>query len=217
SPAVFRVTSILLYALATLACWRLATRLLPASAAFAVAALFAVHPVHVESVAVAVNQAELMVALLLMMMTTSWIDHRRAGLPVVSGWGAGMLGLWFVAILFKEHAAVLPALLVLAEFTVLADGSTRPLGRVEWRRLGLAVALLVAIIIGIRDLVLHGDTKGSFTAEALVDQGVGGRLLTMLGVVPELFRLLILPPPLRADYSPLVIVPVESSVAQPHA
>jgi hypothetical protein len=210
SPLVFRITSILIYTLVTLACWGLARRLMPAWAAFAVAALFAVHPVHVEAVAVAVNQAELMVALLLMAMTTAWIDHRRAGLPVISGWGARMLLLWFLAILFKEHAAVLPALLILAEFTVLNDGSTRRLERGEWRRLGLSVALLVAIIIGIRDLVLHGNTKGSFTAEALVDQGVGGRLLTMLGVVPEWFRLLIWPEHLRADYSPQVIVPAES-------
>src|SRR5690606_39848627 len=87
SPLVFRITSILIYTLVTLACWGLARRLMPAWAAFAVAALFAVHPVHVEAVAVAVNQAELMVALLLMAMTTAWIDHRRAGLPVISGWG----------------------------------------------------------------------------------------------------------------------------------
>src|SRR5690606_22441532 len=141
SPLVFRITSILIYTLVTLACWGLARRLMPAWAAFAVAALFAVHPVHVEAVAVAVNQAELMVALLLMAMTTAWVDHRGAGLPVIRGWGARMLLLWFLAILFKEHAAVLPALLILAAFTVLNDGSTRRLERGEWRRLGLSVAL----------------------------------------------------------------------------
>ena len=55
-------------------------------------------------------------------------------------------------------------------------------------------------------MVLGGDTKGSFTAEALGGLGVGGRALTMLTVVPEWFRLFLWPAHLRADYSPQEIV-----------
>jgi hypothetical protein len=206
TPLVYRITSILLYMAATLAVWRLARRFLGAGAAWAVAALFAAHPVHVESVAVAVNQAELLVALLLTLITIAWIDRRRAGRPTDGWWGAGVVGAYFVAGLVKEHAFVLPVLLVALELTVLDDG--RPLReRVRANRMVmLGFALVVAVAVGIRDLVLAGNTKGSFTAEALVDSGVGGRALTMLGVVPEWARLLIWPAHLRAEYSPREII-----------
>ncbi len=63
-PVVFRIVSILLYLGAALAVYRLAQRVLAPGAAWLAAALFAIHPVHVEAVAVAVNQAELVVGAL---------------------------------------------------------------------------------------------------------------------------------------------------------
>ncbi len=206
-PLAFRIASILLYAATVFAVWRLARRLLPTAAAFVAAALFAAHPVHVEAVAVAVSQAELAVALLLTLAITAWIDRRREALPVTGRWAAGLGATFFVAMLFKEHAVVLPALIVAAEVTVLARPGIPRLNRTDWRRLLIGCLFLVVLIVFVRDLVLSGDTKGTFTAEALVDQDMGGRLLTMLGVVPEWGRLLAWPAHLRADYSPQVIVP----------
>ena len=55
SPVVYRITSIAMYAAAGLALYYLAGLLLPPLLAWLVAALFMVHPVHVEAVAVAVN------------------------------------------------------------------------------------------------------------------------------------------------------------------
>ena len=205
-PGVFRSVSILLYLGATLALYRLARRLVDSGAAWLAAAFFAVHPIHVEAVAVAVNQAELIVGLLLTLLMTAFIDRRRSGTPLTGGWIIAMAGGFAVTLLFKEHAILLPVLMAAAELTVIPD--PRP-----WRqRLGslrlllLALLLVAVAFVAVRGAALHGDTKGSFTAEALGGLGMGGRALTMLGVVPEWFRLFFWPEHLRADYSPQEIV-----------
>lgn len=209
APVVFRITSILLYLGTTLACWALARRLLPPVAAWCTAALFAVHPVHVEAVAVAVNQAELIVALVLMVAVTKWIDRRRAGLPVDGWWGLGLMLSWFAAILVKEHAVVLPLLIVAAECTVLRRPEIpRPL-RKTWLRFTVATGVVLATVLVLRTNALP-DAKGSFTAEGLQGLGIGGRALTMLGVVPEWLRLLAWPHRLKADYSVQEIVAATS-------
>jgi hypothetical protein len=175
-------------------------------AAWLAAAWFAVHPLHAEAVAVAVNQAELIVAGLLVLLMTAYIDRRRSETPMTGGWIAAMTGGFAAALLFKEHAILLPALMFAAEFTVIRD--PRPwrekLGTL--RLLFLALLLVAVAFVGVRTVVLHGNTKGSFTAEALEGLGIGGRSLTMLGVVPTWFRLFIWPQHLRADYSPQEIV-----------
>ncbi len=206
-PLVFRLVSIALYLVVTLALWRLALRLLPRGPAWVVAALFAVHPVHVEAVAVAVNQGELLVALVLILGMNAWIDRRKAGAPTGGWWGARLAAAYFVGILIKEHAVVFPALLAALEFTVLDD--RRPFGTRlrEHRQFLLGAALAVVLAVAMRDQVLAGNTRGSFTAEALEGLGVGGRALTMLSVVPEWARLLIWPRHLQADYSLQEIVP----------
>ena len=188
-PVVFRIVSILLYVGVTFALYRLAKRLLTPGAAWLAAAFSAVHPVHVEAVALAVNQAELIVGLILVLAMTAYIDRRRSGKPLTGRWIFGMAVVYLGALLFKEHAILLPALMVAAELTVITD--RRPWReRISSLRLLFLALLLVAVaFVGVRTLVLHGNTKGSFTAEALSGLGIGGRTLTMLGVVPEWFRL----------------------------
>lgn len=205
-PVVFRIVSILLYLGVTFAVYRLARRLMPAGAAWLAAAFFAVHPVHVEAVAVAVNQAELVVAGLLVLMLTAYIDRRRSGAPLTGRWIARMSAGFAVALLFKEHAILLPVLMVAAEVVVIADRRPWRERVASLRLLFLALLLIAVAFVGIRSAVLHGNTKGSFTAEALQGLGLGGRSLTMLGVVPTWFRLFFWPEHLRADYSPQEIV-----------
>ena len=205
-PVAFRIVSILLYLGATLAIYRLARRLLPPGAAWLAAALFAVHPVHVEAVAVAVNQAELVVGALLVLLSTAYIDRRRNGAPLTATWIVAMALGYFVALLFKEHAVMLPALLVAAELTVIQDrGPGRQ--RIAALRPFFLVLLMTAVsFIALRNVALAGDIKGSFTAEALTDLSIGGRARTMLGVAPQWARLFVWPAHLQADYSPGEIV-----------
>ena len=199
---VFRVVSYLLYAGASLAMLALARKLLPAGVALGVALLFAAHPVHVEAVALGVNQGEQWVGLLSLLAVGRYLDLRRKGWPTTRHWlvfGA----IYVVACLFKEHAVVMPGLFLATELTVLGGGTPGERIRRLWPGFaGLALAGMA--FLALRTMVLR-DFVGSFTAEALHEQGMWGRTLTMLQVVPEWLRLLIWPAHLQGDYSPSVI------------
>lgn len=203
APVVYRVVSYLLYAAVALGLLGLARRLLPPAVAFGVALLFAAHPVHVEAVALAVNQGEQWVGLLSLVALIRYIDLRRSGWLSRGDW-AGLALLYLVACLFKEHAVVLPGFLIAVELTLMPR-----LGRREaLRHLApgfAALALVGGAYLTVRSMIL-GDFVGSFTAEALEGQGRWGRFLTMLQVVPEWLRLLVWPAHLQGDYSPSVIV-----------
>lgn len=204
APVVFRLTSYLLYILASLAVYGLASRLLPRGIAAALGLLFAAHPVHVEAVALGVNQGEQWVGLLSVVATAFYLDRRREGWLGPAAWAA-VWGLYLLACLFKEHAVVLPGFLLAAELTLLrgSGGAAGP----RMKRLGpgfLGMALIGGGFLAIRSRVL-GDFVGSFTAEALAGQSMGGRVLTMLQVVPRWLGLLVWPSHLQGDYSPSVI------------
>lgn len=207
STRPFRIVSYLLNALVSLAVFGLARRLLPSAIALAVALLFAAHPVHVESVAMAVNQAELWVALLSILAVSGYLDIRRRGYPTASEWAA-LGGIYLLACLFKEHAIVLPGLLLLAELMVVGASGFSARVRTVWAGY-FWLACVGAGFLALRSWVLN-DFVGSFTAEAMRDQGIVGRTMTMLQVVPEWIRLLFWPARLLPDYSPSVILPATS-------
>lgn len=202
APWGVHLTSLLLYIVAVLGVWRLATDLLPAGAAWIAAALFAVHPVHVEAVALGVNQGELVVAILATAALRRLLALRRGAVGARSGWG-WIAVMVLAALLFKEHAVVIPLLLLAADLSL-----PLPAGALSWRTrwpgyLGLVV--LVTGFWGVRALVL-GDLAGAPPASGLVPELVP-RALTMLGVVPIWARLFFWPAQLQADYAPMEIVP----------
>jgi len=202
SPVVFRIVSYLLYAAVSLAMLALARGLLPAGIALGAALVFAAHPVHVEAVALAVNQGEQWVGLLSLIAVLTYLRRRRTGWLVTRDW-VQLAILYLVACLFKEHAVVMPGLLIMAELTVVSTGSMAE--RLRRLRVGFAgLAVVGASFLALRTAII-GDFVGSFTAEGLDGQGRWGRLLTMLQVVPEWLRLLIWPAHLQGDYSPRVI------------
>ncbi len=204
-PATFHAVSIALYAGLALAVLRLARLVLPPAPAWAAAALFAVHPVHTEAVASAVNQSELIVALLLTGATAIYITGRRAG-PLSWRRSGVLLGMYAAACFTKEHGVVLPGLLAAAEFTVASPGRSWRERLAATRPFDLATVAVGLGFIAIRSAVLQGDIIGSFTAEALAGSTLYGRLLTMLAVVPEWGRLLLWPAHLQTEYTPQEIV-----------
>jgi hypothetical protein len=192
-----------------LAVLALCRRLLPPTASLAAAAIFAVHPVHVESVAAVVNQAELVAALCVILAVCGYLDWRATGAPLSAKMVALFAAIYAAACLFKESGIMLPGLLAAAELSIVTD--RRPL-RARFRQLwplALVLALTGVGFIALRTSVL-ASLAGTFTAEALVGLSLGQRGLTMLGVVPDWIRLLLWPAHLQVDYSPLEIVSATS-------
>src|SRR5437868_5802988 len=92
-PLLFRIVTLALYAGATLSVWALLRRIVHPAAAWMGAALFAVHPVHVEAVVESVSQSELIVASLLCWAVALHLDA-NAGRQEVR-WTSGRVSLCF--------------------------------------------------------------------------------------------------------------------------
>jgi 4-amino-4-deoxy-L-arabinose transferase-like glycosyltransferase len=200
SPLVFRLVSYALYAASALAVLLLAKRLLPRWAALAAAVLFAVHPVHVEAIALGVNQGELIVGILAVAMLIRYVDRRRAGGLEGRDWA--FLGvLYAAAALTKENGFVLPALLLAAELLPLDNAPILE----RTRKLGLGYTVLALVGAGmllIRNAVLEGHVATVVTNRAFAGLNVMEREFAMLQVVPMWARLLTWPTHLQADYGP---------------
>jgi len=219
SPLLYRLVSYGLSASVAVAVLLLGRRLLPAPLALIVALLFAAHPVHVEATALGVAQNELLVGILGVLMVATYLRARLeapAGRVPVKTW-AVLGALYVTAALLKETGLVLPGLLLAAELTFVSPST--PATAAHRRRLVPGYALLACIAAGVlllRSAVFPGRLAGSFAAEALEGQGIGGRALTMLRVIPEWLRLLGFPLELQADYSPREI-PVGAGFGLPAA
>jgi hypothetical protein len=200
SPLVFRVVSYALYAAAAALVYRLATRVLDPWPALATAALFAVHPVHVEAVALGVNQAELIVGCVAVAITTLYIDRRRAGELAKRDWML-LAALYGAATLVKESAFVLPLFLVAAELTVLRGANPEARSRVAVPGFVVLGAIAVASI-AFRWAMAGANAFVVVPAADLRGLGLGGRMLLMLHVVPMWLRLFVWPHHLRVDFAP---------------
>lgn len=115
-PLPFHVTNVLLHALVTVLVFALLLGLTGLPAAVAGAAVFAVHPVHVEAVANVVGRAELLAAGLVL---AAALVYLRGGLTRSRArlWGGALLiaGLYVLGLLAKEIAVTLPGLLLVLE------------------------------------------------------------------------------------------------------
>jgi protein O-mannosyl-transferase len=204
SPVVFHAVNIILYAGVSLLVFALAKRLLPEWAAWISAALFAVHPVHVEAVANSVGQAELIVGLTMLVAMVLYLRDRQVG-PLRTRTLAAIGALYAIGCFSKEHAIVLPALLIAAELTVI-DDSTPWRERIRCLRPAFLLLALVAVaFVAIRSMVLGDHTIGGFqpfTPFNTLHITTRDRVLTAVGIVPQWVRLLFWPAHLSSEYSP---------------
>ncbi len=146
----FHVTNLLLHFGCVLLVYRIATReKIPGAAAFCAAALFAVHPVHVESVAWISGRTDVLATLFLL---AAFLVHRRSAERHVPRWIAAAC-LFLPALFAKEVAATLPALVALDRW-LGTRGEPRRMSRALAAALPFAVAL--AVYVGVRTIVLDG-------------------------------------------------------------
>jgi len=204
SPVVFHAMNIALYMLVSVLVFLLAKRILPVWAAWIVGALFAVHPVHVEAVANVVGQSELLVAAMLLGALLLYLRDRQQGV-LGAKTQIGITALYAIALLSKEHAIVLPALLLACEATLVED--TVPLVRrisaQRWLYVSLGAVALSFILI--RGSVLSDHAFGGFqpfVPFTTLHISRRDRILTAFSVVPQWLRLLYWPAHLSAEYGP---------------
>ncbi|MFL5607598.1 MAG: tetratricopeptide repeat protein [Gemmatimonadaceae bacterium] len=201
APWVFHLTNIILAVATALAVQWCAAAILPAAAAWAAAALYAVHPVHVEVTGNVVGQSELIVALCLSLAMGIYLRARRRG------WlrprdAAGVLALYAIGLFAKEHAIVLPGLLLAAEVTVIHDSGWR--SRVAaMRKFALLVVAVSVAYLFVRSLV-QKDLAGfvPFPVFRFLRMSAFDRVATMMTEMPRVARLLVFPSHLSGDYSP---------------
>jgi hypothetical protein len=203
SATLFHAVNVALHVAGAIAVFWLARLMLPLAAAAIAAALYAVHPVHVEAIANVVGQSDLLVAVLLIPAVALYIRARAAGAVTPKQWV--LIGLLYgAACLVKEHAIVLPALLLLAETTVVRDEA--PV-RARLARLRLPLLALTVVALGYlwaRSAVLGGPSSGfnPYVVFSALDLSNTDRVLTMIGASPEWFRLFLWPARLMTQYAP---------------
>lgn len=202
SPLVVRLVSYFLYGLVAWGVYALARRHLPVVVAGLTGALFAAHPVHVESVALGVNQSELWVGLLACVATIHYVKARSAGGPIRARDQLLLGAVYLAACLFKENALVIPGLLIAAEILLVPPVEPVRKRVAHCRQLVLLLAMIGVAFLWVRTRVLSGSVSGTFVADGLLGLTMGERAVAMLAVVPEWFRLLFWPVHLRADYGP---------------
>jgi hypothetical protein len=159
-----------------------------------------VHPVHVESVANVVGQAELLATGLCLIAVERYYAWRTVG---VLGAGQRILlaVITLLAILAKETGYVIPPLLAAVEVMLFqAKGTWRARLREAMPALYLqGVVVLAGVLLRIAVL---GPTTGAGPSVAFRDLSPGARAVGMLAVVPEWVRLLLWPAHLQAEYGP---------------
>lgn len=212
-PAGFHLVNLLLHAAVSLILLALALRLgLPAPAAALAAALFAVHPVHVEAVANVAGRKDLLAAGFALLAVLAHDAALRKG-----GLRAALPVLAVAAALFSKESGV-AALAFIAAWDLLA-------GRAEWRAHKSRAIGLYAVYAAVFALYLWARwaAVGSmgvpvaeipFVENPLAHAPLPERLLTAVAVLGRGLLLLLAPVSHSPDYS-WDAIPVLHSVASP--
>ena len=202
--AGFHAVNVLLHGFASGLVVVLLGYLMPRQAAFTAGLLFAVHPVHTEAVANVVGMAEILAANLYLWACIVAVRVRGRMRP---GTLLGVLSLYLLATLAKEHAITLPGAVLLLDCSRRDVRLTRVGGYLAERGpLHAALAAVAGLVLAGRAAVLDGVVSplSPLGAEVLASGDVP-RVWTILGTWPVLFRLLFMPLDLSADYAPGVI------------
>jgi protein O-mannosyl-transferase len=208
----FHAVNIALHAFVTVLVFLLLERLIARIPALVGALIFAVHPVHTEAVANIVGQAELVGAAVVL---GACLIHtgRPDGFAVSWTRRLALTALFLIGLATKESTVVLPALLVALDFaqrriTLTWRGVSAYVDALLMPMLLLALALASYLIL--RFDVMGGSVIGVDAAPSMPYIREEYRVLNALRAFPEFFRLLFYPSELSSDYSPAIVLPVQT-------
>ncbi len=201
NPYIYHLTNLLLHVMVSMLVLGLARKLLPKqqSAAFIAALVFAVHPLHTESVTWISGRTDVLATLFIISAWLALLGARNS-----AGWHspvrkAAAAILFFLGLLSKEVAIVLP-LLVIAADLILYDGKQGLADRLRPYAVEYATLALVAIIWwGLRSHAL--SIPGPEPAPAFFEGVSSLKRLSLMSLVWLWdIKLMLYPYPLRLDY-----------------
>ena len=215
-PEWWHFTTLALHLVVTMSVYLLARRILKNELAAGVtAAIFGLHPVHVEAVAWAMGVTELLLGALFIPSILCYLNAREAR-PKARAWYAFSLLLYGLAMLAKETALVLPLILLAYEWIFRARSAEfdkAPARGQNLRAVILRAApflALTGIYLIVRAIALRG------LVASVSPLSISARLLTCPSVVWFYVRLLLWPFGLSAFYDkPYVTAPGLSNFLLP--
>jgi tetratricopeptide (TPR) repeat protein len=163
--------------------------------AWALAAIWALHPLLTEAVTNIVGRAELLAALGVLAGLLCHVKGASAAGWRRAAWLAGLAAAQAVGIFSKENGAVLPGIMLLYDLTWPE--------RATWRRRAAAyavAALPIALYLYLRSGV-HIHMVVEFTENPLVSAGFWTTRLTAVKVIGKYLWLFVWPVRLSADYT----------------
>ena len=160
-PAGYHIVNVLLHLANTLLLWHLLRRLV-VSGAWVVAAVFAVHPLHVESVAWVIERKDVLSGLFYLAAALTWIRFVEQSRPSCY---VGSLALYVAALLSKSIAVTLPAALLIWHWWKQGRVTSADLFR-------LVPFFIVGLAITIGDLSFYQPREGVSFDYSLVERSL---------------------------------------------
>ena len=169
--------------------------------------LFVAHPVHTEAVSNIAGRPEMLAAAGVLL---AWLFHTQERLPHRHWFSSAA---YFLGLLAKESAIVLPGVLILADYCARRPSSSKYSAKDLYKYAGYF--LVTALYLAIRVAVLNriGD---SVAATVFKDASLQTRILTMSLAFVRYFKLLIWPRELMALYD-FSVIPLTPRITLPVA
>ena len=165
NPAGYHIVNVLLHGANTLLVWHLLRRL-AVPGAWVVAAVFAVHPLHVESVAWIIERKDVLSGLFYLAAALAWTRFVEQPRPQRYAWA---LGLYAAGLLSKSIAITLPAALLLGHWWKQGRVTSTDLLRlVPFCAVGLAITVGDLSFYRAVDAKALGDLDYSLTERTLI-------------------------------------------------
>ena len=189
NPVGYHALNIVLHALVSGVVFLIGWKLLPPLPAMLAAAIFAVHPVHVEPVSfISSGPNDLLSALLFLSGVLVLLPKRDTSASGETSEGPRLwlaAGFYFLACLTKEATLLLPALLPIIFWSRPGATISRQLGRVNAIVLPFVVALAGYAVLRWHAVLQNGPAANQEFVHASLGQ--------QLAVVSQVFRLLFFP------------------------